>query len=1398
MNYSYQALYDTFKKKKPAEYVQLIKEFWEKYGSSKSFDLSLEYINTHYNHCFPSAIDALFQSWTKNIELSKFLNHVDSIVSNLPIKSQKHLKTVLMEYSTISSFETINLKYKVNYKHDFSNKKECKKEFSNIFTTGFLDPNNQYNKSILIKYSHVINRDQCKFPKLEDPLLDKVECNVRKYLIQDLEDSWNHYLKSTSVGMNFNDAEKLIRACRQFLEFYSKGSQKLSFIISEWINETSKIQRLLITAELSPRFIPFNILSWLIGNIATNIKFSKSFLELFGCIAVLWSLEQWSFRCINIIMKGKSMEQFLLKELLENRPHENWSPRENTEWLVFEIEQNIMIRKIQINVAKAMIDPPDNENSVIQLNMGEGKTNVIVPLLISSLADGKTLVRVIALKSLFNMNYSSLKFKLGGVLNKRVYILRCQRDNYFDQEILSLYKSVYQECIENKGVVITLPEYLLSFKLKGLEIARSKVEKTELAKTFIETQYWLDNVKRDILDESDELLNSKYQLIYPVGNSNFLDSQRWLVAQAILNITRNYYTEYFENEDLAQVYPTLKVLDEKHFMSLRNRICVDILKGKASEISLIHLSKKQIEHVKKYVLDAEVDPESRKITKNIFEKNSTDRNILLILRNYFVYDVFKFIFTKQWKVDYGVNLRRKDLLQAVPYRAKDVPAERAQFAHPDITILLTQLTYYYTGLTDDQLDQVFDNLTKYSDASAEYQEWICSLPKNCNETVSKHHLRDFESINLNDSTQKIVLYSLLKYHTQVVNFWLCKFVFPKELKQFNTKLVSSAWDLCIKTRNPITGFSGTNESRLLLPLTVNYNELKELKGTNGMLLSYLLQKENDNYFRFQKDLKNKEMLQQISRNSSSIRVILDVGALMLELSNEQIVREWLILDHNIKAGVFFDSDDRPMVIDRQNYRCCLEISKYKDKLSDCFVYLDQFHTRGTDLKFPSGTIGAVTLGRGVTKDHLMQGCMRLRMLGHGHTVFFFASDEVHQQIAKRRDFENIHTIDILSWAIENSKNQIKDNFSNWAVNGLSSYRRDAIFQDYKRDLDLKNYTKKTTQQDLVDLIELYDDNRIDTNLISIIKDMDNAIQKILIKSSSLNFFKKNSAKIIHKLDEFVQNLKAFITSYFNEEQELEMEIEKHEEKEVEESPCAEPLENELELDVLRFVLEGEYNRNSKSFISLSNSLDESSLERLMHHKAWSDQVFTTKDFSKTVEKNDNTDSYLRQPRWLCYNQDLNVILIMSEYETNKLLPYVKGSKYNSIALLLPRCRKNQKRIISFSNIEIPSYLLEQISIYAGSLYFNSKEEEENFLSFISFCPSSNNPPYLSLINKNGYVGEKFKKTIFKNIKEENLSKLYSESDPSEMIIKLYELRNYGVIPKSSHHLEILLRGKKMY
>jgi hypothetical protein len=333
-------------------------------------------------------------------------------------------------------------------------------------------------------------------------------------------------------------------------------------------------------ADLWPRIVPKKLLKYLINSPKKQIKLDKTHKNVIGAIGVLMTLEQRIEKCIKH-KEGEELNE-LNKELL-NHPHENWSPKKKPHWLLFEIESNLTIRKIQVKVANKMINPPQNKKNIcMQLNMGEGKTSVITPLIITSLTNGKNLVRVIVLNSLLNVNYSSLVQKLGGLLNKRVYIFPCDRDIQFDENNIATYESLYKECIYKKGVVITLPEYILSFKLKGIDMIHKNNE--FISKSLIGVQKMLETDSRDILDESDEILNVMYQLVYSSGKYSAVNGgqTRWLFAQEILLMARKHFDSIKNiykcvelNARKAQAYPKFRMVNEKPFPELCEKILED-------------------------------------------------------------------------------------------------------------------------------------------------------------------------------------------------------------------------------------------------------------------------------------------------------------------------------------------------------------------------------------------------------------------------------------------------------------------------------------------------------------------------------------------------------------------------------------------------------------------------------------------------------------------------------------------------------------------------------------------------------------------------------------------------------------------------------------------------------
>lgn len=186
---------------------------------------------------------------------------------------------------------------------------------------------------------------------------------------------------------------------------------------------------------------------------------------------------------------------------------------------------------------------------------------------------------------------------------------------------------------------------------------------------------------------------------------------------------------------------------------------------------------------------------------------------------------------------------------------------------------------------------------------------------------------------------------------------------------------------------------------------------------------------------------------------------------MLELKNEDLVRHWLTLKKNVSAGVFFDDSDHLTVLSRDGSTQSFASSPFRQQLENCIVYLDDAHTRGTDLKLPSGYRAAVTLGPKVTKDRLVQGrvsslfllssfvlilfltpfhpvcagCMRMRKLASGQSVMFCAPLEVDRRIRKVCELatsEKVTVKHVLTWAMRESCDDILHNVPHWAAQGV--------------------------------------------------------------------------------------------------------------------------------------------------------------------------------------------------------------------------------------------------------------------------------------------------------------------------------------------------------------------------
>lgn len=168
-----------------------------------------------------------------------------------------------------------------------------------------------------------------------------------------------------------------------------------------------------------------------------------------------------------------------------------------------------------------------------------------------------------------------------------------------------------------------------------------------------------------------------------------------------------------------------------------------------------------------------------------------------------------------------------------------------------------------------------------------------------------------------------------------------------------------------------------------------------------------------------------------------------------------------------------------MTVDRNGIKTEFDFSVYRNKLDRCLVYLDDAHTRGTDLKFPFGWKACVTLSGDITRDKTVQACMRMRLLGQGHSIVFMASYEAHVRIreccnlGKSTKPKSKHVLEFIG---NNSRRFEEENTVHWsaaAVNYAKKLAAHKMYEDSSEDNATELLRLKCKDPEYVTLNDMY-------------------------------------------------------------------------------------------------------------------------------------------------------------------------------------------------------------------------------------------------------------------------------------------------------------------------------------
>lgn len=562
-------------------------------------------------------VTPLFESWYRNKKLKEHLEEVQSTLNSIDCKGDRLPRSYSFEPcgngqcsipSAIRLGDLIRREAPVMGRHtpDLPDRSVPKG-----FPVAIGDLRKGFWRRLSSTATKLIGREQGstsgnQLKSLLEEFQSRSLTEFEKSYAGDLLNSFEAFESSDATTENLSVLLESIKTeCQTYLD-------EVFGVILQSLMPNGQGELMIYRAGLWPRTSPVSLLQLLSGN--GSIELSPEWKQVLVTYGKAIAMLQRSERLLSHDPTARAKGNSDFAKETENIGHQQWDPMQQPDWLLIEIENNFLVRPVQVEIASRMISPPLGKNTVMQLFMGEGKTSVIVPIVAAALADGKKLIRVVVLKPLSGQMFQMLVQKLGGLVNRRIFYMPFSRGLEMNQQRAMAIRALYEECMRSGGVLLIQPEHILSFKLVGLEWLYNSTENKrvgqdkndeandgKVADMLLDTQRWLEKNSRDILDESDEIMNVRHELIYTIGNSTPIENHpdRWSIVQEIFGLIRDdlsaggFTLQDFEIETPDShpgCFPYTRILNREAGRQLLERIASKIVAGNFSPLPNRYMS----------------------------------------------------------------------------------------------------------------------------------------------------------------------------------------------------------------------------------------------------------------------------------------------------------------------------------------------------------------------------------------------------------------------------------------------------------------------------------------------------------------------------------------------------------------------------------------------------------------------------------------------------------------------------------------------------------------------------------------------------------------------------------------------------------------------------------------
>merc|ERR1712137_1114356 len=317
---------------------------------------------------------------------------------------------------------------------------------------------------------------------------------------------------------------------------------------------------------------------------------------------------------------------------------------------------------------------------------------------------------------------------------------------------------------------------------------------------------------------------------------------------------------------------------------------------------------------------------------------------------------------------------------------------------------LTILAFRYEGVRKSDLARVISQLKQdYSrqvgprekrPACRTFDSWL-SLSSRGGPSQDSSSILPLPLFQPTDKKQLDRLFTMIHRLPELIHYLLQQHIFPACMNFQKLKVSACGHELGSDILfGKRIGFSGTPSN--LLPVDLGTCQYEP--RSDGRIIHVLTSPQVTSACKKEDQRTARSLLRDMARSDPPIHALIDTGALITGMDNEEVARYLLLhLPDRIEGVVYLDRQDRQMILLRDSGRS-VNLAQCGISPASRFTFYDQVHTTGMDIKQAPNAQAVLTIGKDMTFRDYAQGAYRMRGIGKGQTIQLYIIPEVQHRI----------------------------------------------------------------------------------------------------------------------------------------------------------------------------------------------------------------------------------------------------------------------------------------------------------------------------------------------------------------------------------------------------------------